>query len=139
MSELPAASAASPLRLSYLADPRELTVLRRRVASWAQQVGLDADVLVDLQLALGEAVANGVEHAYRDAEPGRVDVDLRLRPDGPGVVLVCVRDRGRWRPPALRRGHRGRGLHMIRQLARRVRVLTDPGGTEVSFEIPLSA
>ena len=138
------------MRLTRPARPVELRTIPRDVDAWAERTGLAADVLVDLQLALGEAVANGVEHAYATGDPGTVDIELELRVGGDtgggdagggdargGHVVVRVSDRGRWRPVPERSGNRGRGLQMIEQLARRVRVRTDAFGTEVCFAIPL--
>jgi anti-anti-sigma factor len=57
---------------------------------------------------------------------------------------VCVEDFGVWRPPPEDRGHRGRGLELIRALARDVEVGRAPGrdgaagaGTVVRFRIPV--
>lgn len=143
------------MHLTRPAHAVELRSIRRAVEEWARRSGLSSDVLVDLQLALGEAVANGVEHAYDAGDAGTVDIELELRcsdragddPAGGGIsgddpggdVVVRVSDRGRWRPVPERSGNRGRGLLMIEQLARRVRVRTDDSGTEVCFAIPLPA
>ncbi|MDN5748994.1 MAG: ATP-binding protein [Pseudonocardia sp.] len=131
------------LRLCHRAEPGQLRQIRRRVETWARARGMPADALVDLQLALGEAVANGVEHAYPDDRSGTVEVDLdvhRVDMHGGGrVVTARVADHGTWRPAAEHPGHRGRGLLMIDRLARRVSVERRPWGTEVRFEIPFAA
>ena len=57
----------APLRLGVRADPGQLSAIRRAVAQWAAGAGMDGDSIGDLQLALGEAASNAVEHAYRDA------------------------------------------------------------------------
>ena len=44
--------------------------MRRAVRAWATAAGLAEDAAEDLQLALGEALANAVEHAYRDGASG---------------------------------------------------------------------
>ena len=90
---------------------------------------------------MGEAVANGVEHAYRDGEPGIVDVVLALRPrrNRERVLSVRVADRGRWRPAPSVKGYRGRGLAMIHKLAEHVEVSATATGTQVCFEIPVHA
>lgn len=97
------------------------------------------DVLADLQLALGEAVANGVEHAYGPAEAGTVAVDLEIRSGAERAVLVRVVDHGRWRPAPESSGYRGRGIRLIRRLADRVEVTATTVGTQVCFEIPFPA
>lgn len=127
------------LRLGHRAVPGELRSIRRRVQRWAGLCGLPEDVLVDLQLAVGEAVANGVEHAYRETAPGTVEVDLTLRDADAedAAVLVRVADHGRWRPAARDPGHRGHGLVLIERLTHHLRVVRSAHGTEVCFEIPL--
>ena len=45
-----------------------------------------------LLLAVGEACANAIEHAYRDTEPGDVEVDMTQ--SASGGFLVEVRDSG---------------------------------------------
>lgn len=130
-----------PLRLCYPAEPAELHRIREDVRWWAEQNKVPDPVLVDLQLALGEAVANGVEHAYRNGDPGTVDVDLEIRVDESGgdVVAVRVADHGHWRQVPLVSGYRGRGLIMINRLAEQVVVSATRFGTQVCFEIPLRA
>lgn len=130
---------ACPLRLHHRAVPEELRRIRRRIGRWARLSGVPDDVTIDLQLAVGEAVANGVEHAYRDTGPGTVDVEMRVRAGDPAAVVVRVADHGHWRPVPACPGHRGRGLLMIERLAQRVQVLCSPRGTEVCFEIAYPA
>lgn len=133
--------AAPRLRLRHRADPRELRRIRRLVGRWASQSGVPEDVTIDLQLAVGEAVANGVEHAYGAGgdTDATVEVEMEVRTGAPDAVVVRVADHGTWRPAPASPGFRGRGLVMIDELAQRVQVLCSPGGTEVSFEIAYPA
>jgi GAF domain-containing protein len=98
----------APLHGEIPALPEQLGVLRRAVAAWTESNGLSDDSSYDLQLALGEAVANAVEHAYRDRPAGTVTYDLALT--GGRELRVRVSDQGEWRPPPADPGHRGRGL-----------------------------
>src|SRR5688572_19412391 len=66
LGELPA------LRLRHRARPAELGPIRALVQRWAERNAVPADVLVDLQLSVGEAVSNGVEHAYPVGAAGTV-------------------------------------------------------------------
>ncbi len=125
--------------MCHRADARELRVMRRQVDRWALALGMPADTLVDLQLALGEAVSNGIEHAYPGGD-GTVDVQLRLRGrHGAEVVEVDVADRGCWRPAPSSRGYRGRGLELIDTLSVELQVIDTGRGTRVSFDIPVPA
>ena len=128
------------LHLRRPADPAELHRIRGSVHEWADRNAVPEEALVDLQLALGEAVANGVEHAYAGTDPGTVDVDLEIRDDGNApVVAVRVADHGTWRPAPVLKGYRGRGLTVIERLAHRVAISRTRMGTEICFEIPFSA
>jgi anti-sigma regulatory factor (Ser/Thr protein kinase) len=129
------------LQLCHRAEPTELRAIRRRVERWAEQNALSTDAVIDLQLALGEAVSNGVEHAYGAArDGGTVDVELQIRPPDRGpvtAVAVRVSDHGRWRPAPVLPSYRGRGLALIQQLAEDLQVSSTRHGTEVCFEIPV--
>jgi len=134
--------AAQRLRMRCPAALAELRVVRRRVQRWAGGHGLPEDVVIDLQIAVGEAVSNGIEHAYTGDGPRRddavaVEVELELRPARDGrVVAARVTDRGRWRPVPADPGYRGRGLALIQQLSRDMQVRRTVRGTEVTFAIP---
>src|SRR4051794_4109665 len=126
------------LRLELPADPTQLRVLRRAVQRWAEESSLAPDAIEDLHLALGEAAANAVEHAYPDAErPGRVLV--ALDPGTGGSLTVTVTDTGTWRPVSAAPGFRGRGLQMISTLAADVNLNAGPAGTDLRFRLPPAA
>ncbi|MFI9011578.1 SpoIIE family protein phosphatase [Actinosynnema sp. NPDC053489] len=120
-----------PLRGTLPAVPPSLAVMRRAVAQWAVAAALSADLLDDLQLALGEAAANSVDHAYTGV-PGDFDYELATTATG---VRVVVRDYGRWRPVPADPGFRGRGTGIIRTLAERVTFDRGEGGTTVDFHL----
>ncbi|HEV7210376.1 MAG TPA: SpoIIE family protein phosphatase [Blastococcus sp.] len=123
-----------PLHLDLPADPAQLSRVRRQALDWASGAGLDPDTAQDLELALGEAVANSVEHAYRDTDvPGRVQVTLDR--DAAGGLTVTVTDGGTWHPPAADSGYRGRGLQMINTLAADVELHHGPSGTVLRFRL----
>jgi anti-anti-sigma factor len=115
------------------ARPERLAAVRRDVAVWARAAALDADTADDLQLTLGEALANSVEHAYRDRDPGGYHFRLEQLPDG--AVRAEVRDEGRWRPPPADPGHRGRGLLVIDRLSGGMAVQRGADGTRVTFTV----
>ncbi|SFT91438.1 anti-anti-sigma factor [Geodermatophilus amargosae] len=120
-----------PLHEVLRAEPARLRGVRRRVTAWALAAGLTGDSLDDLQLALGEALANAVEHAYA-ATAGEGRCEYRLERTADGGVDVCVRDEGVWRPAPADKGYRGRGLELISALATDVEVgrTIDEGGGE---------
>ncbi|MBM7776127.1 anti-anti-sigma factor [Actinokineospora baliensis] len=110
----------------------ELGPLRTAVDHWADAAGLAPGVRNDLHLALGEAAANAVEHAYPNTN-GTFDVDVSRAPDG--SVVAEVRDRGQWRPEPPNNTHRGRGVDMIHELAESVSYTRTPAGTTVTFRV----
>ena len=129
----------APLRDRLPADPGRLAVMRRSIERWTAIAGLDEDQAYDVQLTVGEAVANAIEHAYRDRTPGPVDYELDVGPGG--EVRALIVDRGRWRPPPADPGHRGRGLLLIHKLGTDVQIThgtpdIHPDGTEVRFSVP---
>jgi anti-sigma regulatory factor (Ser/Thr protein kinase) len=80
--------------------------------------GLDVD-LDGITLAVSEAVANVVAHAYGDGAAGVIDLSATAAPD---EVAIVVRDRGRgMAAPAVRPGA-GLGIALIRRLAQSVDV-----------------
>lgn len=126
-----------PLRRRRPADPAELSHMRREVREWAAAAALPDEQLEDLQLTLGEAVANAVEHAYRDRRAGEVDYGVAVT--GDGGVEVEVRDGGHWRPPPADPGYRGRGLLIIDRIARAASIEGSDDGTVVRFTVPPAA
>ncbi|GAA3432836.1 ATP-binding protein [Kutzneria kofuensis] len=123
-----------PLALRFSGIPGELAGMRKVVRDWAASAGLSGELLEDLQLVVGEAAANAIEHGYRSGEPG--SVDLWLTRDEAGTVHGRVRDYGTWRPQPEDPGDRGRGLALIRALASQVSLNRRSDGTEVAFTIP---
>lgn len=105
--------------------------VRRKLGAWLTRMGAGDDDVVDVQLAVMEAVENAVEHGYRDA-PGDVRVDAHL--DRRGRASFVITDRGRWRPPPTQPRHRGRGLAMMQDCMDDVEVERLESGTVVSFD-----
>ncbi len=98
-------------RSAWPADPAALRVLRQSLRRWLGKWGADADEIYEITVAVQEASANAVEHAY---SPGSAafEVDARY---ADGVITVVVHDRGQWRDA---RGgeQRGRGLPIMQSL-----------------------
>ena len=121
----------APLQQRMPAEPARLTVMRRAIRRWATAAGLGDDLSDDLLLALGEAAANAVEHAYRDGASGDWCYEVARR--GDGSVAVVVQDWGSWRPPPADPGYRGRGVEFVRHLADEVTFDRGDTGTTVRF------
>lgn len=121
-----------PLRRVAAAEPGVLRRLRDDVAEWSALTGLPAELQQDLSLALGEAVANSVEHAF-PAAPGEVTYAVTRTPAG--RLEAVVRDDGRWRPEPADNSHRGRGIGMIKVLSAEFGIDHGDDGTTVRFRI----
>lgn len=113
------------LATRWPADAQALGGLRHLLRRWLAGHGASADETYDITVAVQEAAANAVEHAYA---PGAAafSVDAEHRD---GEVTVTVTDRGNWR--AARGQNRGRGLPLMEGLMETVDVRSGDGGTSV--------
>jgi serine/threonine-protein kinase RsbW len=132
-----AASVVETLTVHLLAEPTTPSVVRARFRKWLEGHGWPADAVDDVILAVHEAVANVIDHAYPAEYTGDVAVIATLLADGgQRRVRIIVRDRGRWRSPPTDSGYRGRGLQMVRTCMDDVEVLpgmNSRGGTEITM------
>jgi anti-sigma regulatory factor (Ser/Thr protein kinase) len=118
--------ATDRLALRLPADPPVLSSLRRTLRRWLEPLGATELETYDVLVAVTEAAANAVEHAYG---PGDATFDVEAFLVEEGEVCVVIRDQGRWRPP---RGHnRGRGTLLMQELMDHFEVTTGEEGTEV--------
>jgi anti-anti-sigma factor len=100
-----------------------------------EAAALPAALGEDLQITLGEAAANAVEHAYAGTGKAGEFTYLVTR-CGDGAIEVQVRDFGQWRAERANNFVRGRGLMIIREIGVDVVVEPSPAGTEVRFRLP---
>lgn len=125
-----AARTVEPLTLAFPAEPAQLIGVRDTLRSWLRAIGASPDHAADIVMAVEEATANTVEHAYHGRAGGTVELRAEVTP-GDGID-IAVRDWGRWRTePAT--GNRGRGLPMMRALVDDIRVEHDEAGTTVTM------
>lgn len=136
------ATAVAPLELCALATTENAATLRRRFRCWVGDI-TDVDTADDLALAVYEALANVVDHAYADrGAPGlmtlwsAVSCPLLTGRD----LVVTVVDEGAWRP-STGPGWRGRGLPLMRELMHSTAVLPGEQGTTVQLRrrVPVPA
>jgi PAS domain S-box-containing protein len=111
----------------------ELAPLRAELRLWLEQRGVSAGPMGDVLIAVTEACANSIEHAYPPGEEGEVHVACS---DTGEEIVVQVQDQGRWRPPAQHGRNRGRGTAMMRAVSQGFSRETGAGGTTVTFRIP---
>jgi anti-sigma regulatory factor (Ser/Thr protein kinase)/putative methionine-R-sulfoxide reductase with GAF domain len=116
------------LKLRLAAEPEVLSTLRRQLARWLQENGVDEQATFDIVLASSEASANATEHAY---PPTQGHFDVEAVHDGDHVE-IRISDAGSWRPEEDR--DHGRGLMLMRGLADEVSIERgDPDGTVVTL------
>jgi anti-sigma regulatory factor (Ser/Thr protein kinase) len=120
------------------AEPVAVRTLRREVARFACEVGVDPRRVDDLRLAVTEAVSNAVRHAYAgrdDAGPVGVRAEAGAR-----TFTVAVVDEGGGLRPRPDSPGLGLGLPLMSRLADSLEFLERPGGgTEVRLGFPRAA
>ncbi len=126
----------SELRLNCLARRDAARPMRHAVAAFlAAAGGVDREVTDDILTAVGEALANAVEHAYGD-DGTNEEIELCARLGRDRTLAVDVYDRGRFIERALRPG-RGFGLRIVRAIAKDVTVETKDGThVRMIFDVP---
>jgi len=123
-----------PLDLLTEATAQKARWLRVRFTEWLRAAGAPATLINDLVLAVYEALANAVEHAY---PPGHSDPVMRLRAQlDHDQMLITISDQGCWRTPHTD-GFRGRGLPVMRYLATEVHLHSTAHGTTVRLHAAL--
>ena len=116
----------------------DAAVLRRRFHAWISLL-TDPDTADDLTLAVYEALANVVDHAYgHEGVPGPMMLRAEVTDAAPTTVTVTVTDHGAWRT-GTDPGTRGRGLALVRGLTTEASVLSSPAGTTVRMRHVLPA
>jgi anti-sigma regulatory factor (Ser/Thr protein kinase) len=135
-SQLSPGYAASAREASWTvtAERRSIGQLRRDVSTFAASAGVEPHVLHDLRLALSEALANVVVHAYRDTRPGAMKVQAIMEDR---YVEIAVADEGVGMRPRPDSPGLGLGLPMIASLAAESRIeARAEGGTVLLMRFP---
>ena len=128
---------APDLELSLPARAENVAVVRHVLGGIGDALDLDHEVLADIKLAVSEACANVVVHAYATAGPGFMDLEVTTLGEH---LAVIVRDHGRGMTPRADSPGLGVGLPLIASLAETLELTngTD-GGTEVRMSFATSA
>jgi serine/threonine-protein kinase RsbW len=126
----------SELRVYRAAHPDAARPMRHALASFLNALEVDVDCADDILMAVGEALANALEHAYEGAAlRGQVELYARLRDRD--VLCVDVADRGEFIEREARPG-RGFGLRIVTTVARAV-TMDKHDGTRVSMLFDLAS
>src|SRR5271156_3306591 len=124
-----------PLTIEMAAVAEQLSDVRHQFGAWLRAATVPERTIADIILAVNEAAANSIEHAYRGHEPGKV----RIEAENDGArVHVRIIDKGSWKPARADPGVRGRGLLLIRAVSDWLEMDCTPTGTTVNmiFHLP---
>jgi serine phosphatase RsbU (regulator of sigma subunit)/anti-sigma regulatory factor (Ser/Thr protein kinase) len=121
------------LATRWPADADALGGLRHLLRRWLAGHGATDNEIYDITVAVQEAAANAVEHAYA---PGTAAFSVDAHNEE-GAIVVTVTDRGRWREA--RGVNRGRGFPLMRGLMESVDVRPADHGTSVVLRRTLEA
>jgi serine/threonine-protein kinase RsbW len=125
----------SELRINCTARREAARPMRHAVAAFLAAAGYgDQETSDDVLTAVGEALANAVEHAYDGVEKNQVELFVRLERDD--TLAVDVFDRGTFINRAPRAG-RGFGLRIVEAIAQAVTVNVEDGThVHMIFNVP---
>jgi anti-sigma regulatory factor (Ser/Thr protein kinase) len=126
---------------SWPADPAQLSVIRRELAGWLAPLALTDDETAGVVLAVDEAAANAVRHAYGPGRSGVVELTLWTES---GTLCVEVVDHGNWVPPVEPPAvdgpaDQGRGIPLMSSMAEAVLIHHDSRGSRVLLRHPVPA
>ena len=107
------------LRQQMAARAENLGAIRQWIAELCGRVPVEEPMASDVKLAVSEACANVVLHAYAGDEPGAVEIEAE--PDG-DLLRVVVRDHGHGIRPRPDSPGAGLGLPLIAALSEWVEV-----------------
>jgi serine/threonine-protein kinase RsbW/stage II sporulation protein AB (anti-sigma F factor) len=113
------------MTLDMPAQPQNVSRARSAARELAERAGFPPQRRADVALAVGEACANAVMHAYVDATAGPMRVEGHLEDHG---LSVCVTDRGRGIVPRPDSPGAGFGLPLVAALASTVELVPVAGG-----------
>jgi anti-sigma regulatory factor (Ser/Thr protein kinase) len=121
------AEVPTDLRMRLAARPGVLAEVRTTLRRWLGRMQIRGREASEIILAVNEACANAVEHAY---SPAPAEFEVRAS-KADGEVLFVVSDRGRWRGP--RGSNRGRGLAIMNAAMDEVDLNSSAEGTEITM------
>jgi len=128
------------------ASPDLLCVIRAALDAWCERAGVDAIKADQICLAVDEAIANIIRHAYA-GNTGRIRMSCTRKVDGGApCLLIVLEDDGRQVPLDSIRPRElddikpgGLGVHLIRQVMNEARWSHRPeGGTTLTMRVDIS-
>ena len=121
------------------ATPENVVTARHQFSQWLKDIALDAGQALDILLAVSEAVTNAMEHGSRFNATLLVSLQATLHGES---LTVTVNDHGHWIEPSdhppTRSQHRGRGLHLMNELAVDVNIAGSAHGTQITMRFDVA-
>ena len=126
-----------PLQLDFTADVSNLAPTRGELRGWLNRAGVGLEQAQNILIAVGEAVANAIEHGHRDSPGGQVHLRADILVD---ELHLAVVDTGVWK--TARPGAditRGRGVTLMHALMDDVSIQSSADGTTVALSSRIRA
>jgi anti-sigma regulatory factor (Ser/Thr protein kinase) len=128
----PSAPSCLHLKFAMPSDPRYLPVVRGAIGPLASAIGWDESDCLSITLALDEALANIIRHAYHNRADGLIELECRTSGDELEVTLLDHGDA----PDKTKICARavacdqigGRGTHIIKEVMDTVSYQETPAG-----------
>jgi serine/threonine-protein kinase RsbW len=108
--------------------------LRHAIVNLAGEAGAEEPVRTDVALAVGEACANVVVHAYPPGDIGPLIVEAAVVDNGREMVVTVV-DQGQGMTPRPDSPGLGLGLPLIANLSDRLEIQDGPDGVGTQVEM----
>ena len=119
------------------ANACHMTTIRAEVTRWLNDLSASPDIVNNVVLAVTEAVANCVEHAYHTITEHNT-IEITFWTEG-SVICIQISDHGSWRPPPATNNRRqARGLTHMNALVESVMIRFGTSGTNVLLRQPVS-
>ncbi len=115
----------------FSALPMVSPLARSIVTRVLEPLQMSAERRFGVLVALGEAIANAIEHGYRGEPGGRIFLRIDTQHDH---LVITVEDFGRWRP-YVPREERGRGIELMHAFTDGVQIRSSRESTTIVLRI----
>jgi serine phosphatase RsbU (regulator of sigma subunit)/anti-sigma regulatory factor (Ser/Thr protein kinase) len=117
----------------FSALPMVSPLARAIVTRVLEPLQLSAERRFGILVALGEAIANAIEHGYRGEPGGQIFLRIDTQHDH---LILTVEDFGRWRP-YVPREERGRGIELMHAFTDGVQIRSSRESTTIVLRVKL--